>query len=54
MNPNSRVFFIRTATVGPELSPDLLTLPLAGARGLYRRWGLSPALTATPLTALRY
>jgi len=34
-------------TVGSGVAPDLLTLPLEGARGLmiaiiHRRWGLSP------------
>jgi len=33
---------IRTFTVGPGLSPDLLTLPVAGARGLFQ----SPENTA--------
>jgi hypothetical protein len=39
--------FIRTMTVGSGIAPDLLTLPLEGARGLaaqtaYRRWGITP------------
>jgi len=42
---------IRTLTVGPGISPDLLTLAcrrMQGARGLtdarsaYRRWGIPP------------
>jgi hypothetical protein len=38
---------IRTLTVGSGITPDLLTPPKAGARGLgpsghHRRWGISP------------
>jgi hypothetical protein len=47
---NAQLFsfsFIRTLTVGPGITPDLLTLPMEGARGLqafalYRRWGITP------------
>lgn len=40
----SIISFIRTLTVGPGVSPDLLTFLQneGSARGLYRRWGLSP------------
>jgi hypothetical protein len=39
---DQHIFFHPDFTVGPGVSPDLLTLHAQALAGYYRRWGVAP------------